>query len=159
MADLRLRFSSAKRRYGYGETVHVRAVAENTSGRVLYLVMGRVYPAEPVQGTMDVLHGQVECGPNASYFAFRPPELKRLGARRTSEFEFSISMPLHRYGVGPDGRYREWAVPVSGPVKLAVVLGYLSGPFRPKTDDPWGEFTRLQKLTTPTTVTLEIGVP
>jgi len=159
MPDLRLSLSSAKRRYGYGEAIHLRAAAENTSGRALYLVMGRIYPAELVQGTMEVLHGQVECAPNASYFAFRAPELKRIAAARSYEFEFSIAMPLHRYGPGRDGHYEEWVVPMSGPIKLAVIFGYLPAPFRPKTDDPWGEFIEQQKLAAPKQVKLEIGAP
>jgi hypothetical protein len=159
MADLKVGVSSVKQRYGYGETIHLRAKVENVYARALYLVMGRVYPAAPQQGVMTVLHGQVESSPNASYFAYRPPELKRLRPGHSTEFEFAFATPLHEYGFGSNGLYTEWEVSVSGTVTLTVVLGYLLGPFRPKTAGPWGEFMRLQKLSPPKSVTVRISAP
>jgi hypothetical protein len=159
MPDLSVRISSSKRRYGYGETVRLRARVENISTRALYLVMGRVYPAEPVAGVMEVLHGQAPCDPNAGYFAFRPPELRRLRRGQATEFEFSFAMPLHRYGLDATGHYSEWAIETSGKITLAVTLGYLLGPFRPKTDGPWGEFTRFQKMSPVRSVAVDIARP
>lgn len=159
MADLKVRISSAKRRYGYGETIHLRAEVENVSKRALLLVMGRIYPGEPASGTMAILHAQTECDANTGYFAFRPPELKRLGPGRKTNIELAIAMPLHRYGLDANGRYAEWEAPVSGAFKLAVSLGYLPGPFRPKTADPWREFTRMQKLSAPTSTAVQVDGP
>ena len=159
MNELRMRIRSSEQSYDYGVGLELNASVENISKRTLYLIMDRVYPEQPVGGTMNILHGQVAASSDLFYFRFVVPTLRALRPRATTNFCFSIGMPLHEYGLGVDGKYYESELLTAGKLKLSVALGYLPASFRPKTDDPWGEFMQLQKLTAPASVSVEIAGP
>jgi len=121
--------------------------------------MERVYPEPPHNGAMTILHGQAELSPEIFYYAFMPPRLRRLNPGRKTNFDFSIAMPLHEYGLDSNGHYYERELPTFGRIKLMVKLGFLYAPFQPKTGDPWGEFMGLQKLTSANTITVNVEGP
>jgi hypothetical protein len=150
--------SSEKTRYAQGETIRLHATIQNTSKQPVFLVMGRTYPSPPISGVMTITHGQVPCDENVSYFGFIPPELRALGPNRTTQFKLGFAMPLHQYGIGSDGKYFEREVAISGIVRLGTLFGWLPNRFRPTSDDPWGDFTRLQKFVGSRKITIEIAL-
>lgn len=159
MNELRVRVRSSERSYDYGVALELSATVENVSKRTLYLVMDRVYPEQPAGGSMNIQHGQVAASPDLFYFRFVAPTLRPLRPGGKTAFRFSVAMPLHEYGLDQSGEYYEGELLTAGKLKLSIVLGYLPAPFRPKTDDPWGEFMQQQKLTSPANVTVEVAGP
>jgi hypothetical protein len=159
MSELRVRVRRSDRSYGYGVALQLSATVENTSKRAVYLVMDRVYPEQPTGGSINILHGQVAASPDLFYFRFVVPTLRLLRPRGTTDFRFSVAMPLHEYGLEVSGGYYERELLTAGQLKLSIVFGYLPAPFRPKTDDPWGEFMQQQKLTGRASVTVEVAGP
>jgi hypothetical protein len=64
---------------------------------------------------------------------------------------------MHEYGLDARGDFYEREIPIAGTFKLVVVLGYLIKPLKPRTDDPWSEFTNAQQLQSVSAGAIEIS--
>jgi hypothetical protein len=157
MPDLKVAVVSQQAKYGYGEPICMTLEVRNLSQRRLFLVAHRAYARKVGARGLEVLVGQAALATSLYYYRFVPPDLRSVSPKATAKLPISVGLPLRESLIDNHGIYIERDVPLDGKVSVAVVIGYLLTEFRPKTNDPWGEFVQQQKLFDAPVITVNLS--
>ena len=146
MADIEMdRVHSNKDVYAYGEPIKLLFDVRNIAQHDIFLMQNRVYKSVS-DHTLQILLGEVELLDDMDYFDYQPPRFKHLPSGQAIRSRVRVGMPLTESFIDSTGVFQQRDVPLSGRVRISLVVGYLKERFKAETADPWSEIVRSQEL-------------